>query len=97
MNLVKPPNVILEKNAEKVDDPYEGDTNEHQDYCDNYAYHVVLVKALAESVDPPNDIKCGDAKDDLYDLRQIVKCFDELFHFMSPIVYLRITASLIIL
>ena len=97
MKLVKPPNVIFQKNAEKVDDPHEGDTNEKKDNCDNYAYHVVLVKALADSVDPPNDVKSGNAKNKLYDLRQVVKCFDELFHFMSPIVYLRITDSLIIL
>ena len=78
---VKPPNVILEEYAEQVDDPHEGDANEKKDNCDNYAYHIVLVKALADSVDPPNDVKSGDAEDELYNLRQIVKGFDKLLHY----------------
>lgn len=97
MDLVKPPNVSFDQNADKVDKPHEGDTNKEKDDSDNHANHVVLVKALADSVDPPNDVECGDAENELKDLRQIVKGFNELFHFMSPIVYLRISAAFIIL
>lgn len=97
MDLVKPPNVSFDQNADKVDKPHEGDTNKEKDDSDNHANHVVLVKALADSVDPPNDVECGDAENELKDLRQIVKGFNELLHFMSPIVYLQISAAFIIL
>ena len=97
IDLVKPPNASFDQDADKVDEPHEGDTNKEKDDGDNHANHVVLVKALADSVDPPNDVKCGDAENELKDLRQIVKGFNELFHFMSPIVYLRISAGFIIL
>ena len=50
IDLVKPPNASFDQDADKVDEPHEGDTDEQKDNCDDNAYHVVLVKALADSV-----------------------------------------------
>ena len=80
-NLVKPPNVALYEDTDEVDKPHERDTNDQQYNSDYQTNHVVFVKALADSVDPPYNVECGDAKQDLCYQRQVVDRFDQFLHF----------------
>ena len=83
--LVDPPNVALEKDANEVDKPHEGDTNKDKNDSENNANDVMLCKAAAYAVDHPDDSDCGDAENELDDLRKIVKCFDERIHCEKPL------------
>ena len=80
--LVDPPNAALEEDAEKVDKPHEGNTNEDKYDCENNSNHILLLKAAAKTVNYPNDCDCRDAENKLDYLRKIVNCFDERFHFI---------------
>ena len=79
--LVDPPNVALEKDANEVDEPHEGDTYENKNDSKNDADDVLLCNTAAETVDHPNDSDRGDAKNELDYLRKIINSFDERIHF----------------
>ena len=78
--LVDPPNATLEKDANEVDEPHEGDTYEKKNDSEYNTYDVLLCKAAAKAVDHPNDRDCGDAENEFDYLRKIVNCFDERIH-----------------
>ena len=78
--LVYPPNVALEKDAKKVDEPHEGNAYENKNNSEYNTYDVLLCKAAAKAVNHPNDRDCGDAENEFDYLRKIVNCFDERIH-----------------
>jgi hypothetical protein len=78
--LVNPPNVALEKDANKVDEPHKGDTYKKKNDCKYDTNYVLLCKAAAKTVDHPNDCDRGDAENEFDYLRKIVNCFDERIH-----------------
>ena len=88
--LVDPPNATLEKDAEKVDKPHEGDTNKDENDRENYANDVLLCKAAAETIDHPNDSNCGDAENELDNLRKVIKSLDDRIHFYYLFLFLDI-------
>ena len=85
--LVDPPNVTEENQTDKVYKPHKGDTNEDEYDCENNANHILLLKAAAETVYHPNDSDCRNAKDELDDLRKIVKCLDDGIHFNTSFIF----------
>ncbi len=76
---VKPPYLAHENKAEEVDEPEPGETDD--DCCDgnDNADHISLVKAAADSVDYPNNVKGGDGKDELCKHGETVDGCDEFF------------------
>ncbi len=78
--LVDPPNIALEKNANKVDQPHKGNADKDKNNCDNNANDVILLKAAANAINHPNDSDRGDAENELDYLGKIVNCFDERIH-----------------
>ena len=77
--LIDPPDVALDEDAEQVDEPYKGGTEEKDDGDDD-AYGVVGNKALAKTDDVPYDVKGGEAKNNFDNKGQIFYGFDEIFH-----------------
>ena len=77
--LAKPPDLLVKKNTNKVDEPYEGSTEEEDD-CNNDSYVVLCIDTLQKSVNCPNDVKCGKAENELYDKRKPINCFNDVFH-----------------
>lgn len=79
--LAEPPNVLLNYNADKIDEPYEGCAEEKNDRKNDSNY-VASNQALEKTVNCPNDVESGDAKNEFNNPGKIVHNFDQIFHFM---------------
>jgi hypothetical protein len=79
--LAEPPNVLFENYAEQVDEPYERYAEEKNDRK-NDSNCVACNQALKKTVNCPNDVKSGDAKNEFYEPRKVIHSFDQIFHFM---------------
>jgi hypothetical protein len=77
---VDPPDLLVDKHADQVDEPDEGSTGENGQNAKHDAEHIFLNKASADTVNAPNDAERGNAKNELYKPRQVVNCFDKFFH-----------------
>ena len=86
--LAKPPNLLVKYNADKIDKPYEGCTEEKND-GNNDSNSVLSIKALDKSVYCPYDIESGKTKNNLNNPRKIVKCLDYVFHEKTPLLIFR--------
>ena len=76
--------VTVKKNGNQIKHPTEyctGNDPEDTDYGED---NVVLVNALYDTVDRPNDIKHRNAENELDYHRKIVDCLNEIFHSCSP-------------
>ena len=81
--LAEPPNLLIQKNADKVDEPYEGSAEE-QDDGNNDSEGVSCNQALCQAVNGPYDVEYGDAENELYDQGKPIECFDKIFHLNPP-------------
>ena len=77
--LAEPPDLLVEDNAKKVDEPNDGSTDNKND-GNNDTDHVACNQASEKTVNVPNDVKHGDAKNQLNEPGEIVHGFDEIFH-----------------
>lgn len=83
MLLAEPPNVLFENYAEQVDEPYKRCEEEKNDRK-NDSNCVACNQALEKTVNCPNDVKSGDAKNELNNPGKIVKELDDIFHCVYP-------------
>ena len=77
--LAEPPNLLVNDNADKVNEPYKGSADEEND-GNNDSNCVLSVYALDKSVNCPCNVKYRKAKDELKYPRKIVKRLDNVFH-----------------
>ena len=80
LRLVNPPNAALDQNANQVNQPHKGNTDENQDNTDDNTNHILLDQATADTVDHPNDCNCGNAEDQFDQQRKAVKSFNKALH-----------------
>ena len=77
--LAEPPNLFVQNYANEVNEPYEGSAEEQYDgYNDSNS--VFCNDALAKAVYSPNDVKYGNAEDELCNKGEIVEGFDQILH-----------------
>ena len=79
----EPPDRIFHDDTDDVDQPQEREADKQQNNAENNTEHVVVAYALDDTVDHPEDIERGDREDQLDDLREIVKRFDEFLNINS--------------
>ena len=78
-NLTEPPDFLVYYNANKVNKPNEGSTEEHNN--GNYdSCGVLNVNALDKAVDSPHDVEYGDTEDKLCYKRKLVHSLEKFFH-----------------
>ena len=81
--LAKPPDLLVNKNTDKVNEPEER-SKEEEDYRNNDTNGVLCIKALNKSVNCPNDVESRNTENELYDKGKFVKDFDNVFHYKMP-------------
>ena len=81
--LAEPPDLLIKEKTNEVDCPPEGNSYKKKYDCNNESNGVVSIKALDDTVNPPNDVECGDAEDELQDIGKLVKSFDDVFHYKN--------------
>jgi hypothetical protein len=79
----EPPYLLIKNNADKVDDPYER-SKEEKNNRNNDSNGILCFKTSQKTVNSPNNVKCGDAENELNYPRKIVKQFDSFFHGKPP-------------
>lgn len=77
--------MLVKKGGDKVPEPSNSASADDPDDTDNDKHYVILFNALDDSVNSPYEVNTGKREDNLYDPRKVVDCFDEFFHFISPI------------
>ena len=76
--------MLVEEGGDDIPKPGDRASAYDPDYTNYDKHRVVICNALDDSVDSPDNVKEGKAKNNLYYPREIVKGFDKIFHFVSP-------------
>ena len=81
MKLAEPPNLLVENNTDKVDYPEERRSANNKNSAKNDTENVFSLYAFDYTIKSPENRNTGKAKNNFYDPRKIVDCFDQIFHF----------------
>ena len=77
--------MLVEEGGDDIPKPGDRASAYDPDYTNYDKHRVVICNALDDSVNSPYEVNTGKREDNLYDPRKVVDCFDEFFHFISPI------------
>jgi len=81
MSLVYPPNLVVERDADNVNEPKEGNTYDDKYDRKNDSKGVLFLNAAKKTINYPYDIKKRNSENYLQELGKTVKRVDKAFHF----------------
>lgn len=83
--LIDPPDFAHEDQAENVDEPEPGKTDDDGNNGDYDADKIFLDDAAYQSVDNLDDVNAGQREDDLHEHGQLIDAVDKILHDDSPL------------